>query len=243
MKLADYQRATVALGFAREPPATLPPGFALYREMIQARLVDMAKVAYARSWRVLGHDACVRSFARFVASEPPSSPHLREVIGAFATFALRDAELLDSAAPHGPDLLCFEACVWEVATAPVPEDAFAGVRELDFEGALVLQPTLRTLVLARAVEEERTEPHAISSVLLVYRRAGDDDVHWYRATPPFVRLLALAAGAPASLGSQLRQVLAPGGEPMEPEALSSLVGDLGVALERGVILGVRAISA
>lgn len=243
MKLADYQAAVLGLAFADEPPSVLPGSFTLYREMMRDRLFAMAEVAYARSWAAHA-EACERSFARFLATEPPTSPHLRHVIGAFGAFAASDSALLASLPAHAADLLRFEACVWNVASAPRDPAALTGLRELDFEGALALEPTLTSLRLTHGVESPATERAAESALLLVYRRASDDaTVHWYRASSPFAALLALVSEGPAALGTLVRRVLAPDGEDIDPEALSDLVADLTLALERGVVLGVRAISA
>jgi len=259
MTLAEYQRAIVQLGFAADEPQdpALAP-FALYRQMIRARLLAMAEVAYRRSWALLGAPACSASFARFLALEPPKSPLIREVIGAFAAFAeaelgaLTDpprtswtGALLAGAPPEARDLLRFEAAKWRVASAPAPLPAGA-LSEVDFDGVLVLNPSLELLALDFAVCEPGAGPPAEDPhTLLVYRRRDDDDVRWYRAPALLAELLVMASAPavpPATLGGLVaalfaRRAPAPGqAEPL----LEELAAALTVAVERDVLWGVRA---
>jgi hypothetical protein len=271
MKLAEYQRAIVELGFAVDEPrdAALAP-FALYRQMIRARLFAMAEVAYRRSWALLGEPACAASFARFLAREPPSSPLIREVIGAFAAFAEAElggraepgphalgGALLAGAPPEARSLLRFEAAKWRVASAEARLAGQVTLREVDFDGVLVLNPSLERLALdypvyealdaslvpgptARRDERAGRDPHT----LLIYRRRDDDDVRWYRAPALLAELLELSSAAAAAqqpLGGLVAALFArraPG--PGEVESLlEELAAALTVAVERDVLWGVR----
>lgn len=258
MTLAAYQRALVELSFAADPPEdpALAP-FQLYRHMIRARLFAMAEAAYRRSWALLGAPACAASFTRFLALEPPRSPLIREVIGAFARFAEADRALLTGAPREASDLLRFEAAKWRAASAEARPAAPGALREVDFDGVLVLNPTLERLALDYLVSEpldERAprEPHT----LLVYRRRHDDDVRWYRAPALLAELLALAtpgsgarqrsaSTAPdegeATLGELVARLFArraPDSDQVEP-LLGELAAALTVAVERDVLWGVR----
>lgn len=244
MNLAAFQRAVVELGFAaseHEDPALAP--FALYRHMIRARLSAMAEVAHRRSWALLGEGACSASFARFLAASPPRSPLIREVIEAFASFAERDDSLFAGAPAHARDLWRFEAAKWRVASAPA-EVSSRELREVDFDGVLLVNPTLERLVLEHVVDDEAAATSRAPHTLLVYRRQGEDDVRWYRAPALLAELLALATEpgrAGATLGSLVAELFArlrPAPEQME-ELLTILAGALTVAVERSVLWGVH----
>lgn len=241
MRLLAYQRAIAELSFAEQ--AELSPElapFALYRSMIRARMFAMAQVAYRRTWSVLGDAACTASFARYLSARPPRSPLIREVVATYESFAIEDALLLDAGPPHTRDLICFEAAKWRVASAPWPLQGVL-LRELDFDGILVLNPTLMRVALGHLVGDDqgacpRAEPH----VLWVYRRRDDDDVRWYRAPALLCELLALAESSRVPLGVLLRQLFSPlslSADQAQAQ-LAQLVAELTVAVERDVILGV-----
>ena len=271
MTLAEYQRAIVQLAFAADEPrdAALAP-FALYRQMIRARLFAMAEVAYRRSWALLGEPACAASFARFLALEPPGSPLIREVIGAFAAFAeaelggraepgphVQSGALLAGAPPEARALLRFEAAKWRVASVEARLAGQLTLREVDFDGVLVLNPSLERLALdypvyealdaalvagktARHDERPERDPHT----LLMYRRRDDDDVRWYRAPALLAELLEMAS-APAAAQQPLGGLVAAlfarrAPDPAQAEALlDELAAALAVAVERDVLWGVR----
>jgi hypothetical protein len=243
VNLAAFQRAVVALSFASSthPDPALAP-FALYRHMIRARLYAMAEVAYRRSWALLGEASCSASFARFLAQTPPQSPIIREVIRAFAAFAERDDVLFYGAPPESRDLLRFEAAKWRVASAPDALGSTA-LREVDFDGVLVVNPTLERLALEHVVDDETAAGVRQAHTLLVYRRRDDDDVRWYRAPALLADLLALAAEpnhGQATLGALVAELflrLRPAPEQTE-ELLTNLSGSLAVAVERSVLWGV-----
>lgn len=232
MELEAYQRALLGLCFApREPPEL--PGFGLYRELVRSRFLGMARMAFRGTCALLGERAFVDSFAGYLAATPPTSPYIREVIAAFASYAELDRTLL-AAAPHARCLLRFEAAKWQVANASATVDA--AVREVDFDGVLVLNPTLRALELEYLVAESDTparDPH----MLLVYRRPDHDDVRWYRASPVLAELLAQALGEPQPLATLVQNIGAK--HSRDQELLEGLASALTVAVERGVVLGVR----
>jgi hypothetical protein len=237
MSLADYQRALRALAFDRNEPVGDMAAFALYRTMIRGRLVDMARRAYPLTWRRVGAAACDASFARYLGCTPPASPFLREVIASFAEFGCADSTLA-ARAPFAADLVRFEAAKWRTSDAPFSQAV--SLREVDFDGALALNPTLAILSLSHPVDraaDERTDMvRCAEYVLLVYRRQ-DDDVHWYRATPLFGALLARAQGGAHALGVLLATELAARRLAATETLLSALAGELAVAVERCVVLG------
>jgi hypothetical protein len=216
--LAAYQRAMVSLAFAEDDARPNIPGFELYRDMIRARLFEMARLAYTRSFP--GLEGC---FARYLADQPPASPFIREVIAGFGPYAERESSGLVCS------LLRFETAKWQVASLPYPPQQ-AG--ELDFEGVLVVNPTLVRVPLEHVVtEDDHAEPHT----LLVYRRPDEDGVLWSRL--PRVAAL-LADDAPSrTLSERVAGFFARGGDTPDEDGLTRLADELTLAVERGILLG------
>ncbi|MDB4990800.1 MAG: hypothetical protein JWN04_5978 [Myxococcaceae bacterium] len=240
MKLHEYQRAVQKLSLELAPDRRELPAFQLYREMIQSRFSSMARVAFRRSWALLGEHRCAQSFARYLATEGPSSPILREVIERYGAFAVRDRELLQGAPDAAADLLRFEATTWRISSDDAQLPPSLSLREVDFEGVLVLNPTLTMLALEYDVSESALatmprDPHT----LLLYRRRAEDDVRWYRAPRVLSELLALEGGSERSLAELVRSLFERSHPGSAEELLEELASALTVAVERGVVWGVR----
>lgn len=236
--MTDGYRAQLhALAFAEAADPSALPGFAVYRDMIRTRLRGLARSAYRRSWALLGEAACDACFTRWLARSPPKSPLMREVVIDFGLFALHDA--LADAAPFARDLLHFESAKWNVADAPA--GAQPATRELDFEGEPVLNPTLRVLTLTHAVDVVQAAPESIAPTsLLIFRRVDDDHVRWYRVGPLIGALLSRAGETRESFARLLPRVLAESARMPDAALLNEVASALTAAVERGVVLGVRA---
>jgi hypothetical protein len=234
MSYESYQRTLLTLAYAREPQASALPDFALYRSLIRTRLFAMARLAFKQSWAQLGEAASAGAFAAYLEQRPPTSPLIREVIAGFAAFVAACPALLDGAPAQTRDLLQFEAAKWRVASALWPT---LSVREVDFEGALVLNPTLELLALDHGVGEG-DPPAPGRHTLLVYRRPATDDVRWYRSQPLFAEVLARGQQSPSSLAQLVTRALAERGEEPSEASLHEVAGALAIAVERGVVLGV-----
>lgn len=231
--LDTYQRALVTLAFAEDDVARPAlPGFEVYREMIRARLFAMARVAFARSFQLQSLDAC---FARYLADQPPSSPLIREVIADFAPFAERE---FGAPSLHASTLR-FEAAKWRVAS--LPYEPVQEASELDFEGVLVVNPTLLAVALEHRVADDDASGEPDVHTLLVYRRAPEaadgDRVLWSRA--PRVAALLADADPEATLGARVARFFANGGDTADEAGLTRLADELTIAAERGILLGVR----
>jgi hypothetical protein len=222
--LAAYQSALVSLVFAEDDARPNVPGFEIYREMIRARLFAMARVAFAQSYELTDLDPC---FARYLADRPPSSPLIREVIAGFGPYA--EAE---PGPPWLASMLRFETAKWTVASLPYPE---LSARELDFEGRLVVNPTLVRVELAYDVSADNAaDPHT----LLVYRRPAEDGVLWSRL--PRVATLLGDQDPDAILSARVARFFARGGDTADEDGLSRLADELVLAVDRGIVLGTAA---
>lgn len=252
MNLADYQRAVLRLSLALEPSAADlallgdEARFRLYRHMIRSRLAGMAEVAFKGTYDLVGEPAMQASFARFLAEVGPRSRLIREVIADFGRFAQRDRSLLDRTPPETADLLCFELAKWEVAYVPAHYPALGerGLREFDFEGQAVMNPTLRQLRLAAPVLAtcKLSPVPAIQGshfALLVYRPPALNDVRWWVVGAFFAALTQRLVRGDGSVAEAVQAVAHDQQRAVDETLLDELATDLTLAVQRGVLLGVR----
>lgn len=249
MELADYQRAFMRMSFALEPDerdlAALGghDSALLYRHMIRARLLGMAKVAFKGAHAALGEEAFAASFARYLSQAPPQSPWIRDVIADFGPFAGADAQRGSGAPPYLDDLLSFEEQKWRLAYQLASAVERGALRELDFVGQPVWNPVLRCLSLAypvHAFEPGPGEPAAEPCELFMYRPPASDEVRWYRPDPFFAALVRASLARPeANLGELVPALARERGVAVDQTLLETLATSLTLAVERGVLLGVR----
>lgn len=241
MELEAYHQALLTLCFAPAPGEGMLPGFELYRDMVRARLLGMARVAFRRAFALTGDAAASASFARYLARTPPDSPLIREVIGGFAAHVESDRALLAGAPDEALDTFRFEAAKWRVASA-LEQPLTSAPGEVEFDRVLVLNTTLTLLPLAHPVWEEsdaaraRRDPHT----LLVYRRPGQDEVRWYRAPALLACMFELHLGAARPLAELVQEAVAERRERVDEALLEQLASGLTTAVERGVVLGAYA---
>ncbi len=252
MSLAEYQRAVMRVSFDLEPSASDlvllgdEERWRMYREMIRGRLEDMAKVAFKLTLAQVNEPAFGASFARFLAAGFVRSPFIREVVAAYGMFAAEDRALLDAAPEITRDLLLFEHAKWELAYLPVriPMLGHEGLRELDFEGYPVLNPALRVLSLAAALRECCDLPSVPTDangrfVLLVYRPPQVSEVRWWAVSPFFARLIANFQTGASPVADAVRAAADQARRSVDAGLLEELATDLTLAVQRGVVLGVR----
>jgi hypothetical protein len=246
MDLLTYQRAFMRMSFAAEPAgddlASLGSSEAalLYRHMIRTRLVGMAKVAFKGTLEAVGEGAFAASFARYLAEAPPRSALIREVIAAFGPFARADRPLHASAPAALDDWLSFEEQKWRLAYVLLTSRNEPGLRELDFEGTPVWNPSLHMLALSHPVHAftgGQLVPEACE--LFMYRPPGSDEVRWYNADPFFAALVRTSRQlARSSFGELIPCVAKEHDVSVDQTLLESLATSLTLAVERGVLLGV-----
>jgi hypothetical protein len=248
VKLAEYQRAVIAGSFSAEgsPEGERalgnPERFRLYRHRIRTRLQGMAHVAFKQTLTLLGESAFGASFERYLAAEPPRSPLIRDVVARFAGFARNDAALHVDAPFWLDDLLSFEESKWRLAYQPClrPKVGQDGVHELSFEGAPVLNPVLQLLSLRAPVHtlHENAALTNAATELLIYRPDGSDEVRWYVTDALFAGIVRRAASG-ESLASLVRAEAAQQRRVLDEALLESLASSVTLALQRGVLVGVR----
>jgi hypothetical protein len=244
--LLAYQRAVMRVAFAPEPAAEDlarledVPGFGLYRHMLRTRLLGMSKVAFKNSFAALDAGAFEACFTRYLAERPPRSAFIRDVVADFGPFARADAQLLAAGPPFLCDLLAFEELKWRLSylagAYPRGED---GLRELDFEGRPVWNFSLRVLPLRHAVHTSSEAPAALPCDLLMYRPQAVDEVRWYVGDPFFVALLRRSLAHEETLAELVQRVAAERAQAIDAALLETLATSLTLALQRGLLLGVR----
>lgn len=247
MNLREYQRAVLRVSLASEADAADLRAlqdervYGLYRHMIRTRLLGMTKVAFKQASAALASEAFDACFARYLAACPPRSPYIRDVVADFGPFAGADRALLASGPPFLADLLAFEEHKWRLAYLPgtYPRPGDEGLRELDFEGRPVWNFSLRLLPLSYAVQLSADAPEPCAGVLLMYRPCGVDEVRWYLGEPFFVALVRRSFGCDESLAELVQREAAARGEAVDAPLLEGLATSLTLALERGLLLGVR----
>jgi hypothetical protein len=247
MSLREYQQRVVRMSMAREPDAADlaalqdAQAFSLYRHMIRTRLLGMAKVAFKQCCAQVGDAAFDASFTRYLAERPPRTPMIRDAIAEFGPFAAQDAPLLAAGPALLPDLLDFEEQKWRIGYAPgaYAEPGRDGVRELDFEGRPAWNFSLRVLSQRFAVHlvELPAEPRA--GELLMYRPPHSDEVRWYLADDFFAALLRRSQTHAETLAELVQRTAEQRGVALDAELLEALATSLTLAVERGVLLGVR----
>jgi hypothetical protein len=243
--LLDYQRAFVRMSFALEPSETDltllgdPARFRMYRAMVRNRLEGMAKQAFARTLEAVGNAAFSACFARFLASVPPHSPLIREVVLAFGEFALGDAELARASRPHGRDMLRFELSKWQLAYSALEQPSVGerGVRDFDFEGEPVFNPLFRSFAFSYRVHE--AEPNEARTLLFMYRPRDADQVRWYVADEFFFALVEHCIERPEPFAQAVRRLADAHGLTIDETFVERLSSSVALAIERGVLVGSR----
>lgn len=247
MNLREYQQRVLRVSMALEPAADdlqsleHAQAFSLYRHMIRTRLVGMAKVAFKQSCAQAGDAAFEACFARYLAQRPPRSPLIRDVVADFGPFAAADQQLLGPSPALLHDLLRFEEHKWRIGYAPgvYARPGQDGVRKLDFEGRPVWNFSLHVLVQRFPVHltEGSAEPQA--GELLMYRPPHTDEVRWYVADGFFAALWRRSQQHAETLAELVQRVAEERALALDAALLEGLATSLTLAVERGVLLGVR----
>jgi hypothetical protein len=247
MNLREYQQRVMRVSLAQAPDvadlAALQEqrAFSLYRHMIRTRLVGMAKVAFKQSCSESGEAAFEASFWRYLAERPPRSPMIRDVVADFGPFAAQDPALLSAAPELLGDLLAFEEHKWRIgyAAGVYAQPGEDGVRELDFEGRPVWNFSLRILSQRFAVHLAERSGEPCEGELLMYRPPHTEEVRWYQADGFFTALVRRSHAHAETLAELVQRVAEQRGVTLDASLLETLATSLTLALERGVLLGVR----
>lgn len=246
MSLSEVQRAFLSICFDPVPARAdldMLSGerqrWLVYRDMVRARLRDMAAVGLPRTRKTLGEARFDRAFTRYLAEDPPRSRYIRDVVPHFVCHATRawegDAEL----PAHLPDLARYEAAKWVVADE---EEPTAAATEFDFDKPAVFTPAHRLLRLRHAVHRAEDDPRFAEPVpiqLLVYRRKDGKRAHTWSCNAVTADLIERWAAGEQTVSEAIRTVAEQRGLVVDQRFLDGLCTVLADFIERGIVLGSR----
>ncbi|MCA9636332.1 MAG: putative DNA-binding domain-containing protein [Myxococcales bacterium] len=213
----------------------------MYRAMVQGRLRRVIREFIPRTAARLGRPRYDADFAAFFAEAGSHSVVLRDVPVELVTWAAprwrADPEIPD----YLVDLARHELVAAEVRNAPGGREpptgeALALGRPLAFDGTTRLQRYDHAVHRLPQEEDDRSEPAAEASALLVYRDRESYRVRYIELTPRASEVLArLLAGA--TVVAALQEGAAAAGEALDDDFLVGMTHLFADLSERGVILG------
>jgi hypothetical protein len=246
--LLELERSAVAVCLDAEPaPAAMarlgePRIWAIYREMVRNRLRKELQLALKQTYRAVGEQTFERLFTQQLAHEPPRARPFHAVVGCFARFAEPRLRADADVPAHAPDLLAYEAALWEVAD--LPDQLAHEPLELAFDRPVVLARALRLLHLQHAVHEPprgSDDYEAREVFVCVYRPAdAKKATTWSLNAVTFALMQRWACDEGQSVTAAVQHVAAERALVVDDAFLEGLCTVLADFLERGIVLGSRA---
>lgn len=224
-----------------------PERMLVYRQLVHNRLRNTTRSFIPRTFARLGKERCRKDMAAFIDERAPRSPYLRDVPAEFVEWACPRWDADDEVPGYISDLARHELLAVDVRNDWRGGEEATGLplaldRPLRFDGAVRLVEYRHAVHRLPKSTEDRTEPEAETTRLLVYR----DEKH----NPRYLSLTAFAAALlKALIGDQLavqpalQAACESLGQGLDDSALASaaqLFADLG---ERGVCLGAEPASS
>lgn len=243
MTLADTERAFLDLCCAPEAPVPSEPLspehakiWSVYRHMVRQRLLDEAKGALRRTVKVVGDDAFVAMFTRWMAEAPPRSRPFYGVVPELVAFAARHWSDDTLAPAWACDVVRYEGARYQVMDMPARRDR--PVVEFDFEHPVVLHDAMLLISVDHKVHRDPSPNGSYERAplsLCVYRGKDDRTVGAY-ALDAFNADCMRAWQQGENVSESVRRVAASrGADPgRHIEPLCAALSDL---IERGVVLG------
>lgn len=216
---------------------TLERRFALYRELVHARIAGAVEATLPRTAASLEQARLEREVAAFLEQAPSPSPYLRELVVDFVAFASPRLAADATLPPHLVDLARFELAHVEIAAGPDDEPHEA--RDPSADAPVRVQRAARLDRLGHAV-------HRLAADATEAPERGDFRLLGYRDAEGHTRLLELSALAAvlvdrlrsgALLGEAVREACAEVGRACDDAALAEIAALLDELAERGVLLG------
>jgi hypothetical protein len=212
-----------------------PERMRIYRSMVRARLAEVVKNAYPRTFETLGAHVTEPLFEAYLAAGGPRTRYFWRV-------PLELLEPLLAAIPEGApgearDLALFEATRWRLR-----HEAFAAPAEatsLSFERPPLLNPAHALLRLGHRVDV-RGEEHVEEERLLCLHRGRDHKVKVLVLNPTSSALVeAMGQFVDRSLTETVQHVARARGGEITASFISSLSALLELLLQKGLLLGSR----
>ena len=240
MSLPELQQAMVRLCFDPAPDArdveTLGgEAVLLYRELVRSRLHELVGLVLPRSAGVLGPERTAALVDGFLATDPPRSRYLRDVIPAFVAHAL--PRLGEGAPRHAADVMRLESARWEIGWRPARVEGAVGPPSL--ERALVPHPTLRLLRLDHALRDGEIAPALPGASHACLHRRDDHLVETRPLDATSARLVAGWMRSERPAIEEARAVLAEEGREADAAFVDRMSSLLAALLESRAFLGSR----
>lgn len=218
--------------------ASLHPRWDLYRDMVRARLLDLARGAYPRTRRTVGDAVFDEVFEEALSTAPPTTPYIWRVASGLGP-SLEEALARRGVEPFVLELLRLERARWTVKHEPV--GSLPELRDFVFEAVPVIEPTVRVLEVAHSVEEEfETRPPARRATLAVHAKRSTGEVSVFVLNESGAALLAAFVEGEGTAAERALAVARARGSRIDEGWLESLGTLLAGLVEAEILLGSRA---
>jgi hypothetical protein len=246
MALIDVERAVLSICFQAKPPEAALRALGdrerwlLYRELTRDRLLREIQFALPRTCAALGDSGVSRAFVAYLDRDPPRTRFFREVVTAFASSALKTFEGEPGLPSHVPDLLRYEAALWEVSDLEAA--AIRDVAEFSFDRVPVVTPALRLLEVKHAVHlpAESAASCALGEFWLCVQLDPEDarSRTWSLNRTSYALLAEFQRGE-RSAADGVQQVAAQLRRRVTPQFVDHLCESLAQWIEVGIVVGSR----
>lgn len=246
--IVDHQRHFMQVMLSAEPPAEAleklggqPERWLTYRDMVRRRMRGMIRAGLSRTTAAIGEPAYEATYEAWLDDAPPRTRYIREIVPAFAAFAIPRWVADEEVPGWVVDLARLEAAKWEVGYIDVEWPEAPG--DFAFEKVAVMNPTLRQLRLDHPVQKKLDEGETAyapkATAVMVYRKQEDDRIYTWFPNALSADLVDgwLAGDAPVT--EVVKRVCADHDTAITEEFIESLGGMLAEFIEQGMVLGAR----
>jgi len=244
--IVDHQRRFMSVLLAAEPSEDdlkklggLRERWLLYRDMVRKRMRNMIKAALPRTVAALGQEKYVALYDAWLDEVAPRTRYIREIVPAFAEFAIPRLNADKDAPRWLGELARYESTWWLVGydDALWPDE----VEEFAFETRPVMNPTLRVLRFEHRVHEKLPEgetdypvkPHGV----VLYRNRDTDKIFAWVPNALSTDLIEGWAEGKDSVADVVKRVCEAREVPIDPKFIESLGTMLADFIQRTMILG------
>lgn len=229
----DDLRALVAVGAER---------LLVYRSLVHNRMRNATRAFIPRTAARLGADRIRADFERWVDEAAARSYYLRDVPEEFVEWVIPQWEADLEIPAYIADLARHELLDKTVKNDPAGGEAPTGQpvaldRPLAFDGSARLSTYAFAVHRLPSDRDDRTEPEAVSTALLVYRDR-EHAVRYLQLTP-WAKAVVERLVAGEAVQAALEGAAADLGETLDDEKLASAATLLADLADRGVMLGAR----
>ncbi len=244
--IVDHQRRFMQVLLDAEPPAEaleklggLPERWLTYRHMVRRRMQGMIKSGLPRTVTALGDARYQATYDAWLDEAPPRTRFIREIVPAFADFAIPRWNADKDVPRWVIELGRLEAAKWEVGYIDVPWPEEPG--EFTFEKMAVMNPTLRQLRFDHPVQKEleagQTKYTPKATAVMIYRKSEDDRLYTWVPNALSADLVDGWLAGAETVADVVKRVCAKHDTAITEKFIESLGGMLADFIEQGIVLG------